>query len=105
MSLLRTLLLSLLLSATLAFPALAEPLDLNAASAAELAAALSGIGPKKAEAIVVYREQNGDFQSVDEITEVSGIGPKLLESNRDNLMVGSPAVAETTPETAAVTEQ
>jgi len=91
MSLLRTLLLSLMLSAVLAFPVLAEPLDLNTASAPELAAALSGVGPKKAEAIVTYREQNGEFQSVDEITQVSGIGPKLLEANRANLMVGASA--------------
>lgn len=111
MSLLRTLMLSLMLSAGLAFSAFAEPLDLNAASAAELAASLAGIGEKKAQAIVSYRDQNGGFQSVEQITEVSGIGPKLLEANRANLKVVSPTETpvetptEAVPDTAAVTAQ
>lgn len=93
MSLIRTLLFSLALSLSLMMPALAQTLDLNAATAPELAAALSGIGEKKAAAIVSYRDTIGAFQSVEQLTEVSGIGPKLLESNRDKLSVGTPAAA------------
>lgn len=65
-----------------------QPLDLNAASATELAA-LKGIGPAKAQAIVDYRETNGTFGSVDELKMVRGIGDKLLEQLRPQVIVGS----------------
>ena len=54
-----------------------SPLDLNTATAAELAA-LPGIGEALAERIVAYREANGAFASVEELLEVSGIGEKKL---------------------------
>ena len=77
----------LLLSAGFAFAA--EPVNINQADAESLAMAIKGVGQKRAEAIVEYREQNGPFQSVDELTEVQGIGEKLLDGNRQNLTVGS----------------
>lgn len=49
------------------------PLDLNAASEAELAE-LPGIGEELARRITAYREEHGAFQTVKEIMEVSGIG-------------------------------
>lgn len=52
-------------------------LDINRASAAELDA-LPGIGPAKAEAIVQYREAHGRFGSPEALTDVKGIGDKLL---------------------------
>lgn len=52
-------------------------LNINAASAAELDA-LPGIGPSKAEAIVKYREAHGRFESPESLTDVKGIGDKLL---------------------------
>jgi len=51
-------------------------LDLNAATAAELDE-LPGIGPTKAQAIVVYRDSRHGFRDVEELLEVKGIGPKL----------------------------
>lgn len=48
---------------------------------------LPGIGPAKAKAIVQYREEHGPFQSVDELTEVSGIGEKSLEKIRPTATV------------------
>lgn len=67
---------------------LQQPLiDLNKADASALQSQLSGIGKTKAEAIVAYREQHGDFASVDELLEIKGIGKALLERNRDKLMV------------------
>jgi len=54
-----------------------SPLDLNAASEEELTA-LPGIGEELARRIVEYREANGPFESVEELTEVSGIGPGKL---------------------------
>lgn len=62
-------------------------LDLNKADAATLQRELNGIGKTKAEAIVAYREENGDFASVDELLEIKGIGKALLERNRDKLTV------------------
>ena len=56
--------------------------QINLATASEIAEALSGIGEKKAQAIVAYREKNGKFKSVDELTNVRGIGEKLVERNR-----------------------
>lgn len=56
--------------------------DINRAAASEIASALTGIGLRKAEALVRYREQFGPFESVQELTEVKGIGPATLERNR-----------------------
>ncbi len=78
------------LSILLAAPAMADPVDINRADAATLAQALKGVGPAKAQAIVAFREANGPFRSVDELTEVKGIGEKLLEQNRERITVGEP---------------
>jgi len=63
-------------------PAPDNTVCINTASADELAAALPGIGPQKAKAIVDYREAIGGFNSVDEMMEVKGIGPATLERIR-----------------------
>ncbi len=55
--------------------------NLNAASESDLDT-LPRIGPVRAGDIVAYRELNGPFTSVDEITEISGIGPATLEGIR-----------------------
>lgn len=59
--------------------------SINQATAEQLAAALSGVGLKKAEGIVRYREQNGPFTQVEQLQEVPGIGPALFEKNRTRL--------------------
>ncbi|WP_444685100.1 helix-hairpin-helix domain-containing protein [Alkalicoccus luteus] len=41
---------------------------------------LPGIGPAKSEAIIQYREEHGSFASLDQLTQVPGIGEKTLES-------------------------
>lgn len=61
--------------------------NINTASADELVAALNGIGLKKAEAIVKYREEHGAFASADDLVKVSGIGAKTLEKNRAVIIV------------------
>ncbi|MBP1999128.1 comEA protein [Paenibacillus shirakamiensis] len=43
---------------------------------------IPGIGAKKAAAILAYREQHGAFKSINELTEVKGIGNKMLEKMR-----------------------
>ena len=62
------------------------PVDLGTADAAALDA-LPGIGPVLAERIVTWRTDNGPFTSVDELGEVSGIGPALLAKLRDLVQV------------------
>ncbi len=61
-------------------------ININTATAEELDL-LPGIGPTKAAAIVEYREEYGPFTSVEELTEVSGIGDKTLEKLRDQITV------------------
>ena len=61
-------------------------LDLNRASSAELET-LPGIGPSLASAIIQYREQNGPFQSVEDLLRVPGIGPTRLSQLRDLVRV------------------
>ncbi|TVQ70177.1 MAG: helix-hairpin-helix domain-containing protein [Oceanospirillales bacterium] len=64
-----------------------SPIDINSATASEIAAALSGVGPAKAQAIVDYRTEKGGFVSIEELTQVQGIGPATLERNRDVLLL------------------
>lgn len=65
----------------------APSINLNTADAETLQRELSGVGAVKAQAIVSYRDTHGEFASVDELLEVSGIGEALLERNRDKLTV------------------
>lgn len=60
--------------------------NINTATSQELQT-LSGIGESKAGKIIAYREANGAFSSVDELTKVSGIGDKTLESIRNAICV------------------
>ncbi|MCB9367040.1 MAG: helix-hairpin-helix domain-containing protein [Calditrichaeota bacterium] len=68
---------------------LARPIDVNTAEANDLER-LPGIGPVLALRIVSHREQNGPFRSVDELENVSGIGPKKLEALRDRVTLSQP---------------
>jgi competence protein ComEA len=63
-----------------------DKISLNQANVQQLQS-LNGVGEKKALAIVEYREKNGGFKTVEEITNIKGIGPKLLEKNKSRLML------------------
>lgn len=80
---------ALILSLMLTFSALANDarVNLNTASAEQLAATLTGVGQSRAEAIVRYREQHGAFEHVDELINVAGIGLRTVDVNRDRLAI------------------
>ena len=75
---------------TLAFalPAFAAtPVNINTADADTISKALDGIGLAKAKAIVAFREEHGPFKSVDDLTQVKGIGPATLQRNHDAILL------------------
>ena len=61
----------------------AAQVNINTADAATLARELKGIGLKRAQDIVEYRQKHGPFRSVDELALVKGIGPAAIAKNRD----------------------
>lgn len=70
-----------------------KPVNINTATAAELADSLDGIGEVKAQAIVAYRTQKGGFKSADQLTEVKGIGLKTVERNASFIQLGGAPTA------------
>ncbi|QQP27858.1 helix-hairpin-helix domain-containing protein [Lactobacillus ultunensis] len=63
-----------------------EKINLNTANVSDLQK-LTGIGEKKAEQIIAYREQNGSFKKPEDLMQVSGIGEKTFASLKDQLAV------------------
>ena len=64
-------------------PALAEEeakLNVNSATAEQMIAAVPGLSDQVARAIVQYREDMGDIQSMDELLDVDGVNKELLEA-------------------------
>ncbi|WP_224156795.1 ComEA family DNA-binding protein [Leuconostoc gelidum] len=61
-------------------------INLNTATAEELQT-LEGVGEKKAEQIIAYREAHDGFKKLDEIKEVSGIGAKRFETMQDKITI------------------
>ena len=61
--------------------------NINTATAAQLED-LPGIGPVLAQRIIAYRDANGPFRAVEELTKVEGIGEKKLEDILDLITVG-----------------
>lgn len=61
--------------------ALGSRVNINTANAETLARVLNGIGLKKAQAIVVFRQQHGPFKSLAELNQVKGIGDATVKKN------------------------
>jgi competence protein ComEA len=67
----------------------AEKVNINTASAEQLTQ-LKGIGPNHAAKIVEFREKNGPFKTPEDLAQVSGIGQKTVENNKDLILVAEP---------------
>ena len=59
--------------------------SINTASAEDLARVMNGVGMKKAQAIVSYRQEYGPFKTLDDLKQVPGMGSALVERNLGNL--------------------
>jgi len=81
------LVLGILLTGLLALASWAGPVDLNSADAETIARELNGVGVSRAQAIVEYREQYGAFSSAEDLLNVSGIGPHILQVNKANIIL------------------
>lgn len=62
-----------------------QAINPNTATVEQLADSLVGVGPKLAEKIVQYRDENGEFQSLEDLMEVKGIGTSVIDKNRDQI--------------------
>jgi competence protein ComEA len=87
MKLFHTIFLTLILmfSSVMSVQAQAEKVNINTASAEQIATTMTGIGDSKAKAIVQYRKTNGKFKSLQDLENVDGIGTKTVEKNKDKI--------------------
>ena len=76
-----------LLLSLFAFNVMATPVNINSADAKTISEALSGIGMKKAEAIVKYRTEKGAFNKAEDLVNVAGIGEKTVEKNKQDILL------------------
>ena len=76
-----------LLTLTLSAFVYAGPVNINTADAQTLSKNIKGVGLKKAQAIVAYREKNGEFKKIEDLKKVKGIGARLLEKNSGSIIV------------------
>ena len=80
----------LLFAVILAVPAIviaAQSVNINTADK-ETLMSIKGVGEKRAEAIIAWREQYGPFKTVEQLSEVQGVGKAIVDDNRESLTVG-----------------
>lgn len=77
----------MLLLSLYGFNTFASPVNINTADAKAISEALSGIGPKKAEAIIKYRTEKHPFKTLEDLLDVPGIGEKTLEINKNDILL------------------
>ena len=70
-----------------------QPVNVNTASAEEIADSLKGVGLSKAEAIVDYRNENGPYKHMDELVNVKGIGIRTVDINREYILLDNSELA------------
>lgn len=65
----------------------AESININTADKETLMSVIKGVGEKKADAIIAYRSENGNFKSVDDLANVKGIGQTTVDKHREQLSI------------------
>lgn len=68
-------------SDVLSLPQKNEKINLNKADVLALTNAVKGIGKKRAEAIINYRDKHGSYKSIEELAQVRGIGERYVKNN------------------------
>ena len=63
----------------------AVKVNINTATAEQIASGVKGVGENKAKAIVEYRKKHGKFKSINALENVDGIGLKTIEKNKDKI--------------------
>lgn len=83
-----TIIKKILILISLCIPAFlsAETININVADQ-ETLMGINGVGEKLSQAIIDYREEHGAFESLEELADVRGIGPSVLEKNIDKLSI------------------
>ncbi len=79
---------SIVLTLLLTLPAIsfsADTININTADKETLMSVIKGVGEKRAEEIIIYRKEHGDFKSVDELINVKGIGQVIIDKHREQL--------------------
>ena len=71
-----------------------QTVQLNTATTAELAQGLIGVGERRAQAIVDYRQKVGDFRNEDELSQVKGIGAHVLKANKERISYARSSTAK-----------
>lgn len=72
-------------------------ININTATQEELVQ-LKGIGEDLAKRVIEYREQNGPFEKIEDITKVKGLGEKFLEENNAQISIGEEVIEEAKPD-------
>lgn len=62
-----------------------EKVNINQATAEQLARVLRGVGMARAQAIIELREKLGGFKDIEDLLQVRGLGVKVLEDNKDRI--------------------
>jgi len=76
---------------------MADSVNINSADSQALARTIDGVGEKLGAAIVKHRQLHGPFKNIDELIDVKGVGPKLVERNRDRLRLDNKSVKPIKP--------
>ncbi|KGO19483.1 hypothetical protein Q757_10175 [Oenococcus alcoholitolerans] len=66
---------------------LKKVIDINESNSSDLQQ-INGIGSKKADEIIKFRNENGHFKSIDDLKKISGFGDKTVEKLKEYLKVG-----------------
>lgn len=86
----------LFLLSLFSFNVFAQAVNVNTADATIIAESLKGIGQKKAEALVQYRTDKGPFKTINDLTNVKGIGENTVENNAADILLSDPDSSEKT---------